>query len=89
MQSLGDWIKKFGSSRNGETVAFCVLGLEWGSNGDHRRKPFVCNIVLWGYVGMNPVSPLEMGIEGGGRVSKIPRLQRDRATRRPKLNLNH
>ena len=36
--------------------------------------PFVCNSHLWGSVGMNAVSPLEMGITGGGGVSpKSPR----------------
>ena len=47
---------------------------------------FVCNIGAWGYMGMNRVSPLEMGIEGGGRVYQIPSRSKIRATRRPKLN---
>lgn len=32
----------------------------------------VCNNDAWGYMGRNGISPLEMGIGRGGRVSRYP-----------------
>gem|GEM_PF-7088025 len=36
-------------------------------NGDKANKSSICNDAAWGSLGMNDVSPLEMGIKGGGR----------------------
>jgi hypothetical protein len=45
-------------------------------NGDEMGRievsVFVCNVSVWGDMGRNGVSPLEMGTEGRGRVSDIP-----------------
>jgi hypothetical protein len=40
--------------------------------GRNEVSVFVCNESRWGHMGRNRVSPLEMGIEGRGRVSGIP-----------------
>jgi hypothetical protein len=48
-------------------------------NGDEMGRievsVFVCNVSVWGDMGRNGVSPLEMGTEGRGRVSDIPTQQ--------------
>lgn len=50
-----------------ETVAICVLEAKNGDEmGRNSVSAFICNIGAWGYMGRNRVSPLEMGIEGGG-----------------------
>jgi hypothetical protein len=65
------------SVRNGETVAFCVFGRGTGDEmGRNELSVFVYNERKWGDMGRNRLSPLEMGIRGGGRVSKIPMLKR-------------
>jgi hypothetical protein len=44
--------------------------------GRNELSVFVYNERTWGDMGRNHLSPLEMGIRGGGRVSKIPRLKK-------------
>src|SRR5690349_18051411 len=50
------------------------------TNGDAMGRnsisAFVCNTGSWGPMGRKRVSPLEMGIEGGGRVSSDLKVQR-------------
>jgi hypothetical protein len=44
--------------------------------GRNEVSAFVCNASGWGHMGRNGLSPLEMGIEGRGRVSRYPHSQR-------------
>jgi len=50
-------------------LSFATNGEEMGRN---EVSIFVCNESRWGHMGRNRVSPLEMGIEGRGRVSGHP-----------------
>jgi hypothetical protein len=50
-------------------LGFDDYGEEMGRND---VSVFLCNASVWGDVGRNRVSALEMGIEGRGRVSDLP-----------------
>ena len=71
--------------RNGKPLrfvfwAFCdpLPDLSADRNGEQMGRfeisAYVCNNGVWGRMGRNRVSRLEMGIRGGGRVSMLPRL---------------
>jgi hypothetical protein len=72
-----------------QTVAFCVLGRGTGDEmGRNEVSVFVCNESRWGDMGRNRLSPLEMGIKGGGRVSIDPQAKEVERQVDRKLNLN-
>jgi hypothetical protein len=50
-------------------LGFDDYGEEMGRND---VSVFLCNASVWGGMGRNRVSPLEMGTEGKGRVSGHP-----------------
>ena len=57
--------------RNGKPLRLCFGGKNGDEMGRNSVNAFICNIGAWGYMGRNRVSPLDMGIERGGRGAKI------------------
>ena len=91
-QNAGLWRtnEDFGS-KSAATGNRCVLCFKANNGDEMGRNPvssFICNIGAWGHVGRNRVSPLEMGIEGGGRGVQGPQAAKDiRRQGNRKLNL--